>query len=106
MENQKTALAYKLADDAARSYIESYCKLAAPTDAKSTSHWYDIRESSEFCEEELATYVPLAIKYLSMMGKIEVHAQRPQWIRIHLSPNAESRKYTELKHQRPAVTQW
>lgn len=95
MDDQANALAHQLASDAARSDIESYCEVAALTDVDGKTHWYDLNQPASCCESEHARYVPVAMEYLVLTGRIERHSTHANWVRI-LIEEEETLRLTSL----------
>ena len=97
MGDRKNALAHQLAHEAARTDIESYCKVVVATETRGKGHWYDASRAVECCEVEHALYIPTAIEYLSLTGRIERHSIHPNWVRILTSGNEAGAASMELQ---------
>jgi hypothetical protein len=90
MCDRENMLAHRLADEAARSDIECYCCLIMSSKDKDKSHWYDVSCPAPYREAEHARYVPMAIEYLALKGKIERNAIHPNRVRILIDENQET----------------
>lgn len=90
MCDRENMLAHQLADEAARSDIECYCCLIISSKDKGKSHWYDASCPAPYHEAEHARYVPMAIEYLTLKGKIERNAAHSNWVRILIEDNGET----------------
>jgi hypothetical protein len=91
MRNRENLLAHQLAGEAARADIECYCRLIMPSNDRQKSHWYDASHPAPHREGEHAQYVPIAIEYLALAGKIERNAIHSEWIRILIGKNRNAR---------------
>lgn len=90
MCDRENMLAHQLADEAARSDIECYCRLVISSGDKEKSHWYDVSCPAPYREAEHARYVSIAIEYLALKGKIERNAIHSDWVRLLTDENVKT----------------
>jgi hypothetical protein len=96
MDEIVVSMAFKIADDAARSDIECHCvaRMEDGSEPLETSDhatcWYD---STTIPDPEMRATVEAALLYLVARGMVQWHATRRGWVRpLHSRP-------MELKYQ-------
>lgn len=89
MTDHLTDLAFRFADEAARSDIECMCSMlredgqAPETPEQMRAGWYDVVNLADF---ENLPYVNRALEYLALRGKLKRHPLNLSWIRVRDEP--------------------